>query len=139
MSVETSHHHVEMGSERGFGFVFAAVFALIGLAPLLFGSGSARWWALLAAAAFLACSLFAPHWLAPLNRLWFRFGLLLGRFVAPVVMGLVFFVVVTPIALLARAFGKDFLRTGEKAKHRGSHWVARTSDPAHPSSMNNQF
>jgi Saxitoxin biosynthesis operon protein SxtJ len=139
MSEQSSYHQVEMGSERSFGLVFAGLFALVGLLPALTGHGVIRWWALAVAAGFLGVALFASHWLAPINRLWFHFGQLLGKVVSPLVMGILFFVVVTPIAILARLMGKDFLGIGPEAKQRTSYWVARKCDPKHPPSMRNQF
>lgn len=139
MSDYQSHHQVKIGSERGFGVVFAAFFALIGLLPMLTGSGGLRWWGLLLAAAFGLVALLAPQLLAPLNKLWFKFGLLLGKVIAPLVMSLVYFTTVTPIALLARLVGKDFLHIAPASRQRDSFWIERQADPEHPSSMNNQF
>jgi hypothetical protein len=81
---------IETSSDRSFGIVFAVVFAIIGLWPFLFG-GMVRWWSLAIAAAFLAAALIRPAVLAPLNRLWTKFGLLLNGIVSPLVMGLLFF------------------------------------------------
>ena len=100
---------IEAGSERTFGIVFSAVFAIIGLYPLWHG-GEARIWVLIMAGVFLLAALVAPRILRPLNRLWSRFGLLLHKVVSPVIMGLLFFVAVTPTALIMRLAGKDPLR-----------------------------
>jgi saxitoxin biosynthesis operon SxtJ-like protein len=118
------------GSERNFGLVFTAAFAVIGLLPLL-GGRAPRLWPLAVAAAFLAVTLVRPAMLAPLNRLWFRFGLLLNRVVNPIVMALLFFVTVTPIALVMRALGKDPLRL-KSAPGQSSYWIVR--DPVGPRS-----
>jgi predicted membrane metal-binding protein len=139
MSEHSGFHQVEIGSERNFGLVFAGFFAIVGALPWLVHGHEPRWWAFLAAAAFALVALLAPKVLAPLNKLWFRLGLLLGKVVAPLVMGLVYFIAVTPLAMLARIMGKDFLRTGREARQQPSHWVPRRHDPEHPSSMNNQF
>ncbi len=139
MSEHGAHRQVEMGSDRNFGLVFAAFFALVGLLPFATGHGGVRWWALLLAAGFLVVALVASRWLAPLNRVWFRFGLLLGKIVSPLLLSLVFFVVVTPLALVARTMGRDILQTRREARQRNSHWVARIHDPEHPSSMRNQY
>ena len=125
------------GSERGFAVVFAVVFALVGLWPLLSG-GPVRAWALLIAAAFLLAGFAAPGILAPLNRLWFRFGMALGRIVSPVVMGIIFFGTVMPTGLLMRLFRKDLLRLRFDPVAE-SYWIPR--DPPGPSaeSLKQQF
>lgn len=125
------------GSERAFGFVFAAVFAIIGLWPLIAG-GPPRLWALSVAGAFLLVALLFPKALGPLNRLWFKFGLLLHRVVSPLVMGFLFFVAVTPVALIMRLLGKDVLnlRFQRGAK---SYWIERTPPGPAPDTMRRQF
>lgn len=136
---ELSHHDEELkpGSDRSFGFVFTGAFAIIGLLPLISG-GEGRLWALAIAAMFLAVTLVRATLLAPLNRLWFRFGLLLNKIVNPIVMGLLFFLTITPIALIMRAFGKDPLRLKPKSGET-SYWIIR--DPAGPrgGSFKDQF
>lgn len=122
-------------SDRGFGLVFAAVFGVIGAWPLL-GGGAPRLWALVAAAAFLAVAAAAPRLLAPLNRAWTRFGLLLGRIVTPLVMGLLFYGMVTPMGLAMRALGKDPLRR-RFDRAAASYWIARR--PPGPAPMSRQF
>jgi hypothetical protein len=130
------HHGTTPGSPRSFGWVFAGVFSVIGIWPVVHGA-SARPWALLVAAAFAAVALVRPSLLALPNILWFRFGLLLGRVMTPVVMGLIFFVGVVPTGLALRLFGKDPLRL-KRDPNAVSHWIARRpSEP--PSSMRNQF
>jgi hypothetical protein len=113
------------------------VFALVGLWPLLSG-GPVRAWALLIAAAFLLAGFAAPGILAPLNRLWFRFGMALGRIVSPVVMGVIFFGTVMPTGLLMRLFRKDLLRLRFDPAAE-SYWIPR--DPPGPSaeSLKQQF
>src|SRR5437868_2654177 len=96
---------VKMGSSRSFGLVFAAVFLIIGAIKWWHDSAWAIWF-LIAAAGFAAAALLVPGLLAPLNRLWFRFGLLLHAVVSPVIMGLMFYVTITPIGWLMRALGK---------------------------------
>lgn len=131
------HSAVAIGSERSFGLVFATVFAVVALLPLLDGAGP-RPWALGIAAAFLAAALLRPSLLAPANRAWFRLGMLLGAVVTPVVMALVFFLAVTPTALLLRLFGKDPLnRRFDPAAP--SYWIARDPEADARSSMTNQF
>jgi hypothetical protein len=125
------------GSDRSFGIVFAIFFAVVGLLPLR-THRPARWWALILAALFLAVGLFRPAWLRPLNRAWTKLGLLLGRIVSPVVTGLLFFLVVTPIALLFRLLKKDPLRLASSAEV-SSYWIPRQPPGPAPESMRNQF
>ena len=139
MQSDNSYHEVQMGSERGFGVVFAVVFAIVGAWPLAFGTGGVRWWAMAIAAVFLLLGLLKPDVLKPLNRVWFKFGMLLGRIVAPLVMMLVFFVAVTPTGFLVRLFGKDILRLKETPDSDGSFWIERSNEDRSHSSMSNQF
>jgi predicted membrane metal-binding protein len=128
---------VKVGSERAFGIVFAVVFAIVGLLPLWSG-GPVRSWALIVAAVFLIVALVAPKALRPLNILWFRFGLLLHKIVNPLIMGMLFFLTVTPIALYFRLTGKDPLNRRFEPD-RASYWTLRDpGDPA-PENMRRQF
>lgn len=137
MSETAAHSDIKVGSERSFGLVFGAVFAIIGLLPLL-GDEPVRIWALGGAAAFVLLGFLYPRALQPLNLLWFKFGMLLGRIVAPVVMTLLFFVAVTPVALIMRALGKDVLRL-KIDKDADSYWIRRNDDESPMGSMKNQF
>ncbi len=128
---------VKGSSNRSFGVVFAVVFAIIGLFPLIGGS-SVRWWSLIVAGVFLALAFAAPKLLSPLNRLWMRFGLLLHRIVNPLVMALLFFLVVTPIALLMRLFGKRPLHL-ETEPDAQSYWIPRDPPGPEPETMKQQF
>jgi hypothetical protein len=128
---------VAVGSDRSFGVVFAVVFAIVAVFPLWSG-GAVRIWALGAGAAFLAAALAVPRALRPLNLLWFRFGLLLHRIVSPLVMGLLFFVTVTPVGLLMRASGKDPMRL-KRDPAAASYWIPRQPPGPAPGSMKNQF
>ena len=124
-------------SDRSFGFVFAAVFSLYGCWPLVHGQ-LPRWWALVVAAAFAAVALIQPQILHPLNRVWLLLGRLLHKIVSPVVMGLVFFTVVTPTGWIMRLRGKDVLSL-RRRPDLNTYWIKR--DPAQPGSetMKNQF
>lgn len=133
----TSHTDVKIGSERSFGLVFAFVFTVIGLLPLKDG-GEIRLWALGAAAAFAIVALTMPRMLKPLNLLWFRFGMVLHHVVTPVVMGLLFFGVVTPVGLLMRATGKDPMRL-KRDPAATTYWIDRTPPGPAADSMKNQF
>ena len=131
------HGEVKGSSDRAFGMVFAAVFAVIGAFPLLDGA-MPRFWSLAVAAAFLALALARPAWLAPLNRLWTRFGLLLHRIISPVVLGLTYIVAVFPVGLLMRACAKDPLNRKFEPEV-ASYWLEReTAGPA-PETMKDQF
>jgi hypothetical protein len=131
-SVET-----KIGSDRSFGLVFASVFALISVLPIVSGR-EARWWALAPAGVILAVAVVRPKWLNPFNRLWFRFGNLLHRVVTPIVLGLLFFATFTPIAIVGRAFGRDPLRL-RLDRQSDSYWIARVPPGPAPGSSKNQF
>ena len=103
------HDSVEMGSERGLGLVFAAVFAIIALWPLI-GGHAPRAWAIVVAVVFLALADLWPAAPRPLNKVWFKFGMLLGAVMTPVVMALLYILVFVPTGLLMRLFGKDPMR-----------------------------
>ena len=128
---------VKPGSERAFGFVFAAVFLLVALWPLL-DQASARLWALGVAAVFALCAWLSPRLLAPFNRGWFHFGNLLHRIVSPIALGAIFFGVLTPFALVMRLFRRDALLL-HKRSARPSYWVRREPPGPPPDSFGNQF
>ena len=125
------------GSERGFGIVFAVVFAIIGVFPLWDG-GPVRAWALIVAAVFLAAAFLLPVALRPLNRLWFLFGMALHKVMSPLVMGFLFYLTVTPIALIMRATGKDPLNRQFDVQTK-SYWIVRDPAGPAPDTMRRQF
>lgn len=127
----------KIGSERAFGLVFSGFFLLVALWPLL-ERASPRWWATALAAAFALCAWLAPRLLAPLNRLWFRLGELLHRIVSPIALGVIFFGVITPFALVMRLFKRDALLL-HKRSARPSYWVRREPPGPAPDSFRNQF
>jgi hypothetical protein len=127
----------KQGSPRGFGIVFAVVFAIIGLWPLMDGEGT-RVWALVLGAVFLALALMRPSLLSPLNRLWLGLGAILHRVVNPLVMGLMFFAVITPTALILKLIGKDLL-CRRFSPGTQSYWIPRQPPGPEPQSMRNQF
>ncbi|MBR9972771.1 SxtJ family membrane protein [Magnetospirillum sulfuroxidans] len=137
--LETQGHSApaQMGSERSFGFIFTAVFAIIGLWPLKSG-GDIRLWALAVAVLFLIVALARPALLKPLNLIWFKFGLLLHSIMTPLIMGLLFFLTVTPVGLLMRATGKDPMRLKRDAS-AASYWIPRDPPGPKPDSMKTQF
>jgi hypothetical protein len=127
----------KIGSERAFGLVFASFFLLVSLWPLL-ERISPRVWAIALAALFALCAWLAPQVLAPLNRLWFRLGELLHRIVSPIALGVIFFGVITPFALVMRLFKRDELLLHERSA-RPSYWVRREPPGPPPDSFHNQF
>ena len=129
---------VVQGSEKAFGIVFACVFAIIGLFPYFFGDGSLYLWSLIVAAIFILVAFIRPSLLKPLNIVWFKFGLLLHSIVNPIIMGIMFFGVVTPIALLFKLTGKDPLKL-RFDKSSTSYWVHRDPPGPEPESMRRQF
>jgi predicted membrane metal-binding protein len=131
------HSSIEVGSERSFGLVFAAFFGLVGVWPLL-DAGDLRVWALAVAAVFLLAAFLAPSLLRPLNLLWFKLGMLLGRIVTPIVMFLLFFLTVLPTGLALRLSGKDPMHR-KVDKTAPSYWIKRVESPEEHSSMKNQF
>ena len=129
--------HIEGSSDKGFGQVFAGFFAL--LSAISWWRDHTGWhWMLPLAGAFLAVAYIYPRALAPLNRLWLKFGLLLYKVMNPLILGLLFFVTIMPIGLIMRAFGKDFLRMKIDRNAR-SYWIERTPPGPPPQSMKNQF
>jgi Saxitoxin biosynthesis operon protein SxtJ len=124
-------------SDRGFGFVFAGFFALVAIVRWWKGQGGAGWFAA-AAVAMLLVALLRPSLLAPFNRLWTKLALLISKVMNPVIMGILFFLVVAPIGLLMRAFGKRPLALAFDPAAK-SYWIERTPPAPLPGSMKNQF
>jgi hypothetical protein len=130
-------HQIEGSSDRSFGVVFACVFVVIGCWPFLYGD-SARAWALVVAAVFAAITMWKPALLAGPNRLWLKFGLLLGKIVSPVALGILFYLVIAPVGMLMRLTGKDPLRL-KLDRGTASYWIGRQPPGPPPDSMTNQF
>ncbi len=128
---------IQGSSDRSFGIVMAIVFAVIGAWPLL-SEGPPRWWALIAAAVFCSLAFLRPALLAPLNRLWFRFGLLLNKITSPLIMGLLFYGVMTPYAYILRWLGKDLLRLRFEPSAE-SYWIERKPPGPAPETIKRQF
>ena len=124
---------VKLSSNRSFGVVFFIVFLLIALYPLL-KDNDLRIWSLVISFIFLILGLINSKILTPLNRLWFKFGLLLGRFISPLIMGIIFFVVVTPIGIMMRLLKKDLLNL--KYNKKETYWIDKSGPK---SKMKNQF
>ena len=123
---------IKVSSNKSFGIVFFIVFVVIAFYPLV-NQEEYRLWALIIALIFLVLGLINSSILTPLNLLWFKFGMFLGRIVSPIIMGLVFFGVVTPTGLIMKLFKKDLLKL--KRKDKKSYWIERKSK----SEMKNQF
>ena len=122
-----------VGSNKSFGIVFCIFFIIVGLYPLINADGI-RIWSIILSIIFLILGLLNSRFLTPLNILWFKFGIFLGKFVSPVVMGLVFFLVVTPTGIIMRLLKKDLLKL--KKNNLKTYWINR---PDSKSDMKNQF
>jgi hypothetical protein len=115
--------NIKISSNRSFGFLFFFVFFVISLWPLK-SQGDLRLWTFILSLVFLVLGVLNSKFLTPLNKLWFKFGILLGSIVSPIVMGAVFFIVVTPVGLIMRLLGKDLLRIN-KNKAISTYWINR--------------
>lgn len=133
----TREDEIEGSSDRSFGIVFAVVFLIIALFPLLH-AGAVRWWSVGVSAAFAVVAFTVPSILALPNRLWMKFGLLLAKIVSPIALGILFFLVFTPIGLLMRLAGKDPMRLKADPNAK-SYWIDREPPGPPPQSMTNQF
>lgn len=131
-----SHRQPKRGSNRAFGLVMGGFFLLVSLAPVL-RHGPPRLWALGLALILLVLAIFAADWLAPLNRIWFRIGMLLHGVVSPLILGLLYFVVLVPYAQVLRWRGHDSLRL--RPSEAPSYWVTRTPAGPRAGTMSNQF
>jgi hypothetical protein len=128
---------LKISSERSFGLVFAGFFALLGALGLYHGGTSWYYWFPLAAL-FAALAYAAPSVLAPLNRLWAIFGHLLHTVISPLVLGVLFYVCVTPIGVLMRLTGKDPMRQRFEPAAK-SYWIIREPPGPAPETFKNQF
>ena len=124
---------IKISTNKSFGLVFFVVFFLISVYPLL-NAGNIRFWSLIVAIIFLTLGLLNSKILTPLNKIWFKFGLLLGSIVSPIVMSIIFFFVVTPISSIMRILGKDILNL--KWNNSNSYWIEKSGPK---SKMKNQF
>ena len=124
---------IKISSNRSFGLVFFVLFLVIGLWPLI-NDNEIKIWSIVISVVFLVLGLLNSKLLLPLNKLWFKFGLLLGKIISPLVMGIIFFLVVTPIGYLMRMLKKDLLNL--KFNDEKSYWIEK-NEPK--SKMKNQF
>ena len=124
---------VKISSNRSFGIVFFVVFLVIALYPIT-NNGEVKIWSVIISLIFLLLGLLNSKFLTPLNKIWFKFGIFLGKIISPLIMGLIFFVVVTPIGLIMRLLKKDILAL--KYSEQKSYWIEKTGPK---SKMKNQF
>ena len=124
---------IKLPSNRNFGIVFSIVFLIIAIWPIL-NQNEIRIWSIIISLIFLILGLINSKFLSPLNKAWFKFGLILGSVIAPIVMGIVFFLVVTPTGLIMKALGKDIL--GLKRNKNSTYWLEKDNSN---NNLKNQF
>ncbi len=124
---------IKISSNKSFGIVFFIVFLIIALYPMI-KDGDIRLWSLILSLIFLILGLINSIILTPLNRLWFKFGIFLGKIVSPIILGIIFFLVVTPTGILLRLFGRDVINL--KYNKNNSYWIKKTGPK---SKMKDQF
>ena len=124
---------IKISSNRSFGIVFFTVFLIISLYPLI-NHGDVRIWSLVISLIFLILGFINSRALTPLNKLWFKFGILLGKVLSPLIMGIIFFLVVTPIGFFMRLLGKDVLNL--RFNSNKTYWIEKNDTK---SKMKNQF
>ena len=124
---------IKIGSNRSFGIVFFVVFLLISIYPLI-NEENIRYWSLIASLIFLILGFLNSKILTPLNKIWFKFGIFLGRIISPFIMGIIFFLVVTPIGLIMRILGKDLVNL--KYNNNKTYWIEKNGPK---SNMKKQF
>ena len=127
------NREINKSSNKSFGIIFSIVFLLIALYPVLH-NGNLRIWSIIISLIFLILGLLNSKILSPLNNAWFKFGIFLGKFISPLVMGVIFFLVVTPTGLIMRIIGKDLLNL--KYNKKKSYWIQKSNQK---SKMKNQF
>ena len=128
-----NYKDIKIGSNRSFGAVFFVVFLLIGLWPILKGN-EIRIWSIVISLIFLILGILNSKILTPFNKVWFRFGIFLGNFISPIIMGIVFFLVVTPTGLMMKLFRKDLINL--RKNNSSTYWIEKKDIK---SSMKNQF
>ena len=128
-----NQNDIKIGSNKSFGIVFFIVFLLISLYPLT-NHENIRIWSLIISLIFLILGLLNSKILNPFNKLWFKFGMILGRIISPIIMSIIFFLVVTPIGFIMRIIGKDLLNL--KFNKNQSYWIEKSGPK---SKMKNQF
>ena len=124
----------KLPSNRNFGLVFFVFFLIIGLWPLL-GTNEIRYWSIFFSVIFFLLGITNSKLLNPLNKIWFNFGILLGKMISPLIMVIIFFLIITPIGVIMRVFGKDILSLKYNKKNK-SYWIEKIGPK---SKMKNQF
>ena len=127
------NNKIKIGSNKSFGIVFFTVFLIIAIWPLLNGY-EIRYWSLIISIVFLLLGILNSKILTPLNKIWFKIGILLGNVISPIVMSIIFFLVVTPTSFIMKILGKDLLNLKKNTKN--SYWIKKQNQN---SSMKNQF
>ena len=127
------NNEIKIGSERSFGIVFSILFFIIALFPLLSGN-NIRLWSLFISLLFLILGFTNSFLLSPLNKIWFKFGILLGNIISPLVMGAIFFIVITPTSLILKLIKLDILKL--KKNNNNSYWIEKSG---RKSRMKDQF
>ena len=125
--------NIKIGTNKSFGIVFFIFFLIVSIFPI-FKDGNIRIWSLIIAIFFLVLGLMNSKILTPLKKTWFKFGILLGSLVSPIVMGIVFFAIVTPTSLIMRVLGKNLLNL--KKDNKKTYWIEKSKTK---SMMKNQF
>ena len=124
---------IKLPSNRNFGIVFSIVFSIVAFWPLL-SQDDIRIWSLIISGIFLVLGLINSKLLLPLNKIWFKFGIFLGNFIAPIVMGIIYFMVVTPTGLIMKILGKDILNL--KKNNKDTYWIQKDNSN---NDLKNQF
>ena len=128
-----NNRNIKIGTNKSFGIVFFVFFLIVSIFPLL-NDGNIRVWSLIVSIIFLILGILNSKILTPLNKVWFKFGILLGKFVSPVIMGVVFFAIVTPTSVIMRILQKNLLNL--KKGNKKTYWIERSKIK---SKMKNQF
>ena len=126
-------NNIKISSNRSFGIVFFIFFLIVAIFPLL-NDENIRIWSLTVCTIFLISGLLNLRFLTPLNKLWFKFGIFLGNFVSPIIMGIVFFSIVTPTSFIMKLLGKNLLNL--KKNNKNTYWIAKSKIK---SKMKDQF
>ena len=128
---------IDLPENKKFGFFFSFIFLLACTYFYLTANQSLAYIFLSLSFLFLSVSLYKPQILKPLNKLWFQFGMLLSRIISPIVLGIIFFIILSPVAMLTRAFGRDILKL--KKGNDNSYWRQRLKSDFEKQSFTNQF
>ena len=127
------NNKIKIGSNKSFGIVFSIVFLVIAFWPMLNGN-EINYWSLAISITFLILGWANSKILTPLNKIWFKFGILLGNVVSPIIMGIIFFLIVTPTSIIMKILGKDLLNL--KKNNNNSYWIEKNNQN---SKMKNQY